>query len=328
MISDGLLGSIQFDKMQALGNDFVLIDNDQFKNIVCLNPVFLDFIKNDISKENFIQNYDYEEAQLLKEGSRENSMLFKFLCNRRFGIGGDQLIVYSYEDGIIQASFFNNDGSQAEMCGNGARALGLLMNKKYGLTDMKFEAAGKEYNIHFKNDNEISVNMGHISLDPIDLGFSRPVKDVLNLTFNDLKLNPKDFFFFKNTKIKSISCISTGNPHIIFFLDKEFSLEVCELFGRTVSANALFMHGINVGFARIDPTNTEISLTVFERGTGNTLSCGSGACAAAAGAHLNSFLLGKNILVKQRGGNILVTVNPDGTYTQTGPSRYVFGGKF
>lgn len=325
MISNDLLGSIQFDKMQSLGNDFILIDKDQFKNIVCLNPLFLDFIRVDMSKESFMPDPDYEDERILEESSRGNSMLFKFLCNRKFGIGADQLIVYSYEDGILQASFFNNDGSAAEICGNGMRALALLMNKKHALVDMKLEANANEYQMHFTDENEISVNMGRFSVDPENLGFSRPVRDTLNLTLDELKLDEDEF---ECLGIKAIGGISTGNPHIVFFVEEPFIPETCDLFGPMVSSSDLFMFGVNVGFAELDPKNTEITLSVYERGTGKTLSCGSGACAAAALAHLKGYLLGKDILVKQKGGEIIITVNADGTYTQTGPSRYVFGGKF
>lgn len=325
MISEDFLGSIQFDKMQSLGNDFVLIDRKEFQNIMSLKPAFLDFVNTDIGRENFLFEDSFEDRNLNK--TSENSILVKFLCNRRFGIGCDQLVIYSYEDGQLEACFFNNDGSQAEICGNAARALGLLMNKKYKALNIKLIANSKNYQIHFENENEISVNMGYFSLDPKDLYLSHNVKDIINLTFEDLKLRVQDYTFLRNIKFKAISCISVGNPHIIFFMDKQLPYEACNLLGRVVKSNELFENEINVGFAKINSINTEISLIVFERGAGLTLSCGSGACAAAALAHLNGFLIGKNILVKQRGGNIIVTINADGTYMQKGSSKYVFSGK-
>ncbi|MDR1334058.1 MAG: diaminopimelate epimerase, partial [Holosporaceae bacterium] len=258
---------IKFDKMQALGNDFVMIDAKQLPQ---------DFGKPD---RNFISA----------------------ICNRNRGIGCDTLVLYQLEDTEISAVFFNPDGTEAEICGNAARCLGLLTKKHFLTTNVLLKTHQKNYPIQI--NGKICVNMGQPSLDPeeigIDCGCALSIFEKLNLP----------------DEIYNAFCISVGNPHLVLFckniLEKKKIMEI----GASLECHPLFKHRINVSFAYVSDKN-KIDLTVFERGAGLTLACGSGACATAAVAHINNIISSNEIIVKQKGGELKICLDDDGNIFQ------------
>jgi diaminopimelate epimerase len=268
-----------FDKMQALGNDFVMIDLNQF----AARPPF-------------------EKA------------FFRSICHRNLGVGCDSAVLHQRrENGSLQAEFFNPDGSEAEICGNAARCLGLLMKKRFGTVEFPLEAGGKIYPI--RADDEISVGMGRPSFDPDALGLSEPVPDPLSM----LRYLPCD------PDVREAACVSVGNPHLILFLGEAPDENKVSTLGK-LSEHPLFANRINVSLAFVKSEN-EIILSVFERGVGPTLACGSGACAAVAVARAGGFMKSENIRVHQRGGSLTVTIGDDGGIFQTGPAAFVFSGE-
>jgi diaminopimelate epimerase len=263
---------IKFDKMHALGNDFVMIDTEQF--LLYLEQPRGDFIP--------------------------------FICNRNYGVGCDTLVLYRQKDAEIFANFFNPDGSEAEICGNAARCLGLLMkNRSSSIQNILLKTSTKDYPIRI--DEEICVNMGQPDLNQCDCASS---------IFKKLDLPGE---------IREAFCISVGNPHLVLFCENIFEKEKIMEMGAALEQHPLFKHKINVSFAYISDEN-KIDLMVFERGAGLTLACGSGACAAAAAARINHLISSDEILVKQKGGDLKIHLDDDGNIFQTGSASHVFWG--
>jgi diaminopimelate epimerase len=282
--------TIDFHKMQALGNDFVIIECRY-----CENPGKL-FEKDFITK----------------------------ISHRIYGVGCDQLVVFYRENCFVHSSFFNNDGSRAEICGNASRCLGKLMKRRYGIARFPMVAAGKDYDVQVNGDGSVSVNIGFPSAEASIIGLSGSINDPFNLDLErDLQITKEIFAGFHVLKV---ACLSVGNPHLAVFLDKMPPIEQVVEIGGLLSANDLFTNGVNVSFVT---TNSEdvLEQCSFERGTGLTLACGSGACATTFLAIKNGLVKAKKVIVKQRGGSLTVVVNENATITQTGPADYVFSGR-
>ena len=272
---------ISFDKMQGLGNDFVLIEESQLSEDLCEKNI-------------------------------------KFLCDRKFGIGCDTLVVYRRKKNEISAKFFNSDGSEAEICVNAARCLALLMKKNFGLLELDLKTKSKTYKTKIV-DEKIFVNVGQPSFSHLDLGISDRNIDVDDL-LPKLNLIPSEIFY-----IDRACAISVGNPHLILFVKKSVPQKIKQKIGEKLEKFPLFENRINVSFAKII-NELEIQLEVFERGVGFTLACGSGASATAFLAYKFK-LIGNKIRIKQPGGDLEIVIKDDGSIIQKGPANYVFEGK-
>lgn len=260
--------SIKFDKMHALGNDFVLIDSES-----------VDFTKADYTN----------------------------ISDRHIGVGCDTVVLYHYNSGVISASFFNNDGTEAEICGNAARCIGALMKMRHGISDCILETKKQKYFIKVDNDI-VNVDMGVPSFRDEDVGI---VGDLSKL---------------KSKYFEKMFCVSVGNPHLVVFPEKQLSNNEIEIIGSELESNSMFANRINVSFAYI-LSEDNISLSVFERGVGLTMACGSGACATACIAYKQGFVSSNKISVKQKGGTLQVTITEDGHIWQAGSANYVFCGE-
>lgn len=272
---------ILFDKMQGLGNDFVFVEESQLSENLSVKDV-------------------------------------RFLCDRKFGIGCDTLVIYRRKNNEVTAKFFNCDGSEAEICVNASRCLALLMKKNFGLLDLNLKTKSKAYKTKIV-DEKIFVNVGLPSFSHSDLGISEKNVDVDNLLSN-LDLSPNEISY-----IDQACAISVGNPHLVLFLKKSIPQKVKQTIGEKLEKFSLFKNRINVSFAKI-MNGLEIQLEVFERGVGFTLACGSGASATAFSAYKLK-LMGDKIRVKQPGGDLEIFIKPDGSIIQKGPASYVFEGK-
>ncbi|MCR5225111.1 MAG: diaminopimelate epimerase [Alphaproteobacteria bacterium] len=264
--------SIRFEKMHAIGNDFVMINYDDVFDKSILSPSF-----------------------------------YKSVSNRTHGIGCDTVIVYRYENGIAFTSFFNSDGSEAEICGNGARCIGLLLNKKYGIKNCILKTKTRDYPIII--DDTVSVDMGRPSFAVDDIGLVDSL-DTLQKEFSEFKM----------------FCISVGNPHLVLFPIKTFSEDEIKSIGAKFESHPIFKNRINVSFAYVKSKN-EIELSVFERGVGLTQACGSGACATAYIAYKNGFVDTENIAVIQKGGVLKIHIDKHKHIWQSGSATYVFRGE-
>lgn len=224
----------------------------------------------------------------------------KKLCNRHFGIGADGLIlVLKSNKADFKMRIFNSDGSEAEMCGNGIRCFAKYVIDK-GLTNKKILqietlAGVKEVK---KIKNLFRVDMGEPS----------------KLREEKIKL--------KN-KIINATCLSMGNPHCVVFVDN-FNFDVATI-GKEIENHKLFPKRTNVEFSRII-NKKEIEVVVWERGTGLTLACGTGACAVAVASSLNK-KTEKNVTVKLPGGKLKIEWANNNHVYMTGPAEAVFEGK-
>lgn len=231
------------------------------------------------------------------------------LSDRRRSIGGDGIIlILPSEVAYAKMRIFNKDGSEGKMCGNGIRCVAKYLYDKgvcKNPNNIKIETLSgvKTLQIVQSNKNEaiVKVNMGNPSLNPADLPMIIDKSKVLNepITLNENKYN--------------ITCVSVGNPHCIIFQDEVYSTNVKEV-GPLLSTNTMFPEGVNVEFVSVIDKNN-LAMRVWERGSGETLACGSGACAVTVAAVENGLVeKGKEITIHLRGGKLQVQYTNDGVF--------------
>lgn len=262
---------------------------------------------------------DYVYIDCINQNIENESELARFVSNRNFGIGSDGLILICKSDvADFKMRMFNSDGSEAEMCGNGIRCVGKFVYDK-GLTNQKnitieTLAGIKELILNTKEGKveTVRVDMGEPILHPDKIPVISEEIPVRNL---ELKAEDKEFKF---------TCVSMGNPHAITFVNnvKEFDVHK---YGKIVEINKIFPRKTNVEFAEIvDKRN--IKMRVWERGAGETLACGTGACATLVACFLNGFT-DRTANIELLGGvlNIKWDKNDNHVY-MTGPAVTVFEG--
>lgn len=280
---------IKFTKMEGLGNDYVYID-------------------------------------CTKQDIKQAGDLAKFVSNRHFGIGSDGLILIKKSSvADFKMQMFNSDGSEAEMCGNGIRCVGKFVYDK-GLTNkesvtVETLAGIKELKLNIKDGRvkTVRVNMGEPILEseeiPIKNGKTFKSKD--NIEFYKVNVGIGE-------SIKELTCISMGNPHAIDFINstKELKIEEC---GPIIEKDEHFPNKVNAEFIEIVNKNY-IKMRVWERGAGETLACGTGACASVVASYLNGYT-DRNVTVELLGGNLDIEWSDDNHIYMTGPATTVFEGE-
>jgi len=238
----------------------------------------------------------------------------KTLLHRQFGAGGDQLVVLNpgRSGQNPKLEFFNMDGSKAEMCGNGTRATAFYLREFKGVRkDFEFETASRNVGVRF-DGKKIIVDMGF----PIWPGPRIPVKS---------KGEVLDFPFKVDGQKFQISCVSMGNPHCVIYVKDVVKFPVKE-WGPLIEHHPFFPRRVNVEFVQIvNPRSVKVR--VWERGSGETLACGSGACAVGAvGDRLNKTA---PALRQQWPGGVLETrISSEGRVTLTGPAEVTYRGSF
>jgi diaminopimelate epimerase len=238
------------------------------------------------------------------------------LADRHFGIGCDQiLLVESPRDSDCDFYYriFNADGSEVEQCGNGARCFAMFVRSK-GLTDKSTIRVGTmsgNIELHIEDDDMVQVDMGAPILEPKHIPFT---VDQLQASY-PVKLNGMEI---------TIGAVSMGNPHAVITVDDVDKAPVAEI-GPAMEQHPLFPQRVNVGFMQIvDPGH--IRLRVFERGTGETLACGTGACAAVVSGIVQG-LLNNQVQVSLPGGNLMIKWEGDSQpVLMSGPAASVFEG--
>ena len=241
----------------------------------------------------------------------------KKIANRYFGVGCDQLLMVektSTPNVDFRYRIFNADGGEVEQCGNGARCFVRFVVDK-GLTkkqEIAVETASGIIFLKLQNNGQVTVNMGAPKFEPAQI----PYKAESRKNQYSLKLNNQTIL---------ISALSMGNPHAVTLVDNVDTANVVDL-GSQIEVHNDFPQRVNAGFMQvIDPH--EIKLRVFERGSGETLSCGTGACAAAvSGIQLG--LLTSPVKVNTRGGILNIEwQNEEKPVLMTGPAEIVFDGE-
>ncbi|HSR01485.1 MAG TPA: diaminopimelate epimerase, partial [Methylophilaceae bacterium] len=238
------------------------------------------------------------------------------IANRYFGVGCDQLLMVEktqLPNVDFRYRIFNADGGEVEQCGNGARCfVRYVVNK--GLTnkhEIKVETAGGIITLTLAENGQVTVNMGKPNFSPSALPYDVTKQQLIY----DLAL--KD-------SLVQIAAVSMGNPHAVVTVDNVETANIAEI-GPQIESHPLFPNHVNAGFMQIISPH-EIQLRVYERGSGETLACGTGACAAVvSGIRLN--LLQSPVLVNTRGGQLKIEW-PDATapVMMTGPAEIVFEG--
>ena len=244
------------------------------------------------------------------------SAQIKKIANRNFGVGCDQLLIVE-KTTLANVDFkyriFNADGGEVEQCGNGARCFVRFVRAK-GLTqkhEIAVETASGIITLTLRDDNQVTVNMGAPMFEPAKIPLIADIRQNQYL----LKLRQESL---------SICAVSMGNPHAVTLVDNVDTADVAAL-GPQIEAHAQFPQRVNAGFMQIINAH-EIKLRVYERGAGETLACGTGACAAAvAGVQLG--LLSTPILVHARGGDLQIEWHGENEpVMMTGDAEIVFEG--
>jgi diaminopimelate epimerase len=239
------------------------------------------------------------------------------IANRYFGVGCDQLLMVENTDtpGVdFRYRIFNADGSEVEQCGNGARCFVRFVVDK-GLTtkhEIKVETASGIITLTLQTDGQVTVNMGAPKFVPNQIPFEAEAQ----ASAYELPL--------KNESV-TISAVSMGNPHAVMLVDNVHTAEVASL-GPQIESHPRFPQRVNAGFMQV-LNEHEINLRVYERGSGETLACGTGACAAAvSGIQLGT--LTSPVKVHTRGGILSIKWDGgDNPVMMTGPADIVFDGE-
>lgn len=245
----------------------------------------------------------------------------KFVSDMHFGIGSDGLVlIMPSEVADFKMRIFNADGSEAEMCGNATRCVGKYVYEN-GLTKerkitLETLAGIKKLDLDVINHEvqTVTVDMGKAILEPENIPISIEANKVVNspITVDGTEYN--------------ITGVSMGNPHAVVFVDDVDSLNLEEL-GPKFENHELFPERINTEFIQVIDEST-LKMRVWERGSGETWACGTGACASVVAAVLNGFCAqDKEIKVKLRGGNLFITYKNDGTVIKKGPAAFVCEGE-
>lgn len=263
---------------------------------------------------------DYIYVNAFKEVVQDPSSLARQLSNRHFGVGSDGLVLIMPS---VVADFrmrmFNADGSESEMCGNASRCIGKYVYDK-GLTKKNHvtleTAAGiKELGLMI-NDGKVetvTVNMGAPILDPIKIPVLVDGMEALHVPL------------VLPTGEVEVSCVSMGNPHAVCFVDDVEALDMATM-GPAIEQHPLFPNRVNAEFVQVLAPD-HLKMRVWERGAGETLACGTGACAALVAAVMRGLAV-REAKVDLRGGSLQIHWQPDsGTVLLTGEAAFVFEGE-
>lgn len=290
------MNKLRFTKMHGAGNDFIVIDGTRF----------------DIS--------------------HISSAIWRKLANRHLGIGADQILIVEKSNipGIdFKYRIFNADGGEVEQCGNGSRCFVRFVHEE-GLsqqTEIRVEVAHTILTLRRLADDRVQVDMGKPIFNPVDIPFNTnglTTKQEMHEILYALPLS-------KNSGAHAdwVAALSMGNPHAVQVVEDLDSAPV-SIDGPLIEGHPAFPNRVNAGFMQI-LNRQEIKLRVYERGVGETLSCGTGACAAVVSG-IRRGLLDSPVQVHTRGGMLEITWNGFATtdippVMMTGPAQTVYQGE-
>ncbi|NOX43934.1 MAG: diaminopimelate epimerase [Gammaproteobacteria bacterium] len=244
---------------------------------------------------------------------REN---IKFIADRRFGVGCDQILLIESprsSDTDFFYRIFNADGGEVEQCGNGARCLARFVMDKALTTKKTVKVATNSgvIELMLQSGELFTVNMGVPRFEPEDLPM---ITDKTQERYI-LKADEQPI---------EIGIVSMGNPHAVVIVDDVDNAPVATT-GKSLATHSSFPEGINAGFMEI-VSRCHIKLRVYERGSGETMACGTGACAAVAYGRVRN-LLDERVEVDLKGGRLSIQWNGNGgAVLMTGPAQTVFEG--
>lgn len=260
---------------------------------------------------------DFMVIDLVSQYVKLKQHLIPRWADRHFGIGFDQLLVVEPPQSPkadFRYRIFNADGSEVEQCGNGARCFALFVRDKK-LTNKNHlivETKGGVIELFVTANNEVTVDMGVPVLEPDKIPF---VADQQAVSY-DVAVNGQHL---------ELSAVSMGNPHGVLLVEDTKTADV-ETLGPLIESHERFPQRTNAGFMQII-SRSEIKLRVYERGAGETLACGTGACAAVVAGRLRG-LLDDTVTVHLPGGSLSIVWPGEGqSVKMTGPCKKVFEGR-
>lgn len=263
---------------------------------------------------------DYVYVNCFEESVKNPAEVSKFVSDRHFGIGSDGLILISPSAiADFRMNIYNADGSQAEMCGNGIRCVAKYVYD-YGLTDkteisVETLAGIKYLRLQVENGKvaSVEVNMGAPILEPKEIPVAVEESPVVNVPVEVKR------------KIYHMTCVSMGNPHAIIFMNNVKDLDIAAI-GPYFENHTVFPKRTNTEFVEVLDRNT-VNMRVWERGSDETLACGTGACATTVACILND-KTENEVTVHLLGGDLKIRWDREANQVyMTGPATVVFDGE-
>lgn len=263
---------------------------------------------------------DYVYVNCFEESIKNPAEVSKFVSDRHFGIGSDGLILISPSAiADFRMNIYNADGSQAEMCGNGIRCVAKYVYD-YGLTDkteisVETLAGIKYLRLQVENGKvaSVEVNMGAPILEPKEIPVAVEESPVVNVPVE------------VKGKIYHMTCVSMGNPHAIIFMNNVKDLDIAAI-GPYFENHTVFPKRTNTEFVEVLDRNT-VNMRVWERGSDETLACGTGACATTVACILND-KTESEVTVHLLGGDLKIRWDREANQVyMTGPATVVFDGE-
>ena len=269
------------------------------------------------------------------------------LSNRHTGIGGDGIVlIMPSETCDFRMRIFNADGSEAEMCGNASRCIGKYVFER-GLTrkttlTLETAAGVKTLHLHVCNEEveSVSVEMGKPIIDEglrtlSDEGLRIKDKrrkstdsenaDTKVISPSSCVLNSSSQESPSSATLPPLFVVDMGNPHAVVMVEGEITDEMVSQLGPCIEKDKRFPEGTNVEFVRVE-NREELTMRVWERGSGETMACGTGACASAVAAFAQG-LTDHEVTVHLRGGNLTIRIDEDWNVLMTGGATFVFDGE-
>lgn len=265
---------------------------------------------------------DYVYVNCFEETVENPERVSELISDRHFGIGSDGLVLIMPSDKAdFRMRMFNADGSEGMMCGNATRCIGKYVYDK-GLTDktevtLETKSGIKTLKLFPENGKvkTVLVDMGKAIIKPADIPVLADGEDFIS---RKIEVNGNE---------ETVTCVSMGNPHCVIFTDKNVDGLELEKIGPSYENHPLFPERINTEFANVIDGNT-VKMRVWERGSGETWACGTGACATAVAACLNGHCKrDEEIRLMLRGGDLFITYKSDGTVLMRGSATTVFEGE-
>ncbi len=262
---------------------------------------------------------DYVYINGFETQVKDPETLAKRISDRHFGIGSDGLVlILPSQTCDFQMRMFNADGSEAEMCGNASRCIGKYvydhkMTSKRSVT-LETKAGIKTLKLSIKDNtvSEVEVDMGSPVLNGLDIPVRLELEEVINYP---LVVNNETFH---------ITCVSMGNPHAIIYVADVDSTDPAT-HGRSIENHPFFPKQTNVEFVQV-VNRSLLKMRVWERGSGETLACGTGACATLVASVLNN-VCERAATVRLLGGDLKIEWRENGHIYMTGPAVTVFEGE-
>lgn len=267
-------------------------------------------------------DYIYVDGEKEKIAADSKAQLVRRLSDRHFGIGGDGVIfINPSKEADFEMEMYNMDGSRAEMCGNGIRCVAKFVYDK-GLTEktsISVISAGKvkylDLSVEDGKVSTVKVNMGSPVLKASDIPVIADNGEEPVIA-KDIEVDGKNY---------KMTCVSMGNPHAVIFVDDVAGLKLEEI-GPKFETHQRFPKKVNTEFVKVIDRDT-VEMRVWERGTGETLACGTGACATAVACILNG-LTNDTVTVKLLGGSLQIRWDKEADLVyMTGPASTVFEGE-